>query len=228
MSKLLTLKDDLQLSDIIKEDTDHLHGHKSNYIVVRDSITGDILQVRKNLVVRKGREYNLRKIFNIPYTGESATDLNTRHINLFGIGTAGTPVSDPYSPIQPTPADTGLSREVPFRTLTGTQNLTGNEVNFYTDVRTVGSSSRQYFKKTFTRKDIVMNDTTDDYYVKLVLDITEKDARGTVISELSLFSSKQNGNNYTSPVIATRVTFQSEPLAVETRKGLTIDYYVYS
>lgn len=223
--KILSINDDLTLKDLVGKD--ELSGKKFNYIVVRDKETGEVLQVRKNLVVRKGREFNLRKIFHINYPGQNATNLANRHINLFGIGTAGTPASDPYSPYAPTPADAALSREVPFRSLTGSQSLASNEASFYTDERNI-SGARQYFKKTFTRKDIVMNDQTDDYYVKLVLDITSNDARGTVISELALFSSELSGNVYSNPIIATRVTFQSEPLSVETRKGLTIDYYVYS
>lgn len=223
-TKLISLNDELALQDLINEDTT---GDKYNFIIVRDTETGAILQTRKNLVVRGGREFNLRKLFGIPYNSESITQLNTRTINMFGIGEGGTPSAEPFSPIAPTPADTTLSKEVPFRSVATGVALTGGDELKYHDKRVV-TSNDAYYKKLFTAKELVMDTSNNDYYVKMTLDITDKDARGTYISELALFTSMVNGTSYTAPLIATRVTFQTEPLSVDTKKGLSIDYYVYA
>lgn len=223
-TKLITLNDDLDLQDMIGQGASD---DKYNYIIVRDAETGTILQTRKNLVVRNGREFNLRKLFGIPYGSESITQLNTRTINLFGIGEGGTPSGEPFSPIAPTPADAGLTKEVPFRSVTKGVALTGGDELKYHDKRVVVANDA-YYKKLFTAKELVMDNANNDYYVKMTLDITDKDARGTYISELALFTSMVNGTVHTTPLIATRVTFQTEPLSVDTKKGLSIDYYVYA
>lgn len=228
-NKILTLNDDLQLKDILNEEAkrDSLSQKgKFNYIVLRDPETGTILGYRKNLVVRPGREFNLRKIFGMNYGGENATQLNNRVINLFAIGRGGTPTADPFTPVAPVPTDQALSREVAFRSITTGQNL-GNDASKYADGRVVGNTT-SYYKKTFTSKSIVLDDDRDDYYVKLGLDVTANDARGEIISELALYTSEFANNVYSNFKIATRVTFPSESMTINTRKGLAIDYYVYS
>ena len=222
-SDILTLSDDSTLRDLIGQENPN---KRNNFIVVRDPVTGKILQTRKNLVVRKGREFNLRKMFNIPYPTENQTQLNNRVINVFGIGSGGTPIADPFNPIAPTPADVGLSKEVAFRTMPNGTPLPAGDVAKYTDSRSAGSTS--FYKKAFTNKNIIMDDANDDYYVKLTLDITEKDARGALVSELGLYSSQYDSGVYSNFLLATRVTFQTEPLAIDTNKGLVIEYYVYA
>lgn len=223
-NKLITLNDDLALQDLIGQNASD---DKYNYIVVRDVETGVVLQTRKNLVVRSGREFNLRKLFGIPYGSESIAQLNTRTINMFGIGEGGTPSAEPFSPIAPTPTDAALNKEVPFRSVPTGTPLVGNDELKYHDKRTVASTDA-YYKKLFTAKELVLDNINNDYYVKMTLDITDKDARGTYISELALFTSMVTGSVHTAPLITTRVTFQTEPLSVDTKKGLSIEYYVYA
>lgn len=223
-NKMITVNDDLALKDLMGQDTSD---NKYNYIIVRDKETGAVLQTRKNLVVRKGREFNLRKLFGIAYNSESIAQLNTRTINMFGIGEGGTPSAEPFSPIAPSPSDAALSKEVPFRSVSKDTALTGGDELKYFDKRVVQDADA-YYKKLFSAKELVMDDAKNDYYVKMTLDITDKDARGTYINELALFTSMSTGSTYTVPLIATRVTFQTEPLSVDTKKGLSIDYYVYA
>lgn len=223
-NKLISVNDDLALQDLIGQDTS---GDKFNFIIVRDNETGKILQTRKNLVVRSGREFNLRKLFGIPYNSESVTQLNARTINIFGIGEGGTPSAEPFSPIAPTPTDMALNKEVPFRSVATGTVLTGGEELKYQDKRIVGSTDA-YYKKLFSAKELILDNENNDYYVKMTLEITDKDARGTYINELALFTSTVTGTVHSAPIIATRVTFQTEPLSVDTKKGLSIDYYVYA
>ena len=223
-TKILSLKDDPILSDLIGRSNP---SEKNNFIVIRDAATGAVLMTRKNLVVRKGREFNLRKIFDIPYDGETQTILDQRSINLFAIGSGGVPVADPFNPLAPTPADINMSKEVPFRVIPSGESLPVEDVAKYHDARTVGGNT-SYYKKTYSSKAIVTDDANDDYYVKLTLDVTEKDARDAIISELGLYSAVKNGAQFTDPRIATRVTFQSEALSQATNKALVIEYYVYA
>lgn len=224
-TKFLALADDLTLQDLVGESDDK--GQKYNYIVVRDYDTGEVLQTQKNLVVGNGRELTLRKLFAMPYPNESLTQLNQRAINMFGIGEGGAPVASPFIPISPTPADVRLNKEVPFRSIPLNFILDNGDDARYFDKRII-NNNQLFYKKLFTNKELIIDQIQNDYYVKITLDISDKDARGTVINELSLFSSIFDGVTYTAPLMATRVTFQSEPLAVETKKGLSIDYYVYA
>ena len=223
-TQVISLSEDPILADLIGRSNPHA---KHNFIVVRDPETGAILQTRTNLVVRKGREFNLRKIFDIPYDNETQVILDKRSINLFAIGSGGTPTADPFNPLAPTPADVGMSKEVPFRVVPTGQSLPAEDAGKYHDARTLGGNT-SYYKKTYSSKAIVTDDVNDDYYVKLTLDITEKDARGAIVSELGLFSAVKNGAQLIDPRVATRVTFQSEALSQETNKALVIEYYVYA
>lgn len=199
-----------------------------NFIVVRDPATGEVLQVRKNLVLRSGREFDLRKIFGIPYAGESVAALNSRTLCVFGIGTGGSPVANPFTPIAPTPADTELNTRVAFRTANAARPLSSTDALKYTDSVTTGAETA-YFKKTFTSTPSVTIDTArDQVYVKVPLSISAQDARDQLISELALYTAVQNSNVYSGFKIFSRVTFQTEPLQSATGKALDIDYYVYA
>lgn len=221
--KLMSFEEQTVMRDLVKNTADKKH----NFIIVRDPETGAILQTRKNLVVRSGREFSLRKMFNIAYPSETTTQLGTRYISLFGIGTGGTPVSDPFTPLVPTPADIELNSAIPFRIATTSAPLTTNDAKKYFDGR-AQSGNTLYYKKTFTSSSIVLDNNNDDYYCKLVLNIDATDARGGLISELALYSAVNTNNVFTAPKIATRVTFQTEPLSIDTSKGLEIEYYVYA
>ena len=220
---LMSFEERSILSDIIKNTASKKH----NFIIVRDPNTGAILQTRKNLVIRRGREFSLRKMFNIPYSSETTVQLGNRFINLFGIGTGGTPSSEPFTPLVPTPGDSELNNPVPFRIAPSSTPLSGSDALKYFDGRTM-SSNISYYKKTFTNATLILDDANDDYYCKLTLNIDSTDARGSIISELGLYTSMLSNGIYSNPLMATRVTFQSEPLTIGTNKGLEIEYYVYA
>lgn len=201
---------------------------RENFIVIRDPVTNNILQVKRNLVVQTGREFTLRKLFKLPYSSENETLLHNRYVCLFGIGSGGAPVSDPFNPITPTSADTQLNTAVPFRIANTANPMPSEDANFYTDTKVNGSDT-QYMKKTFTKVELITDTVKDDYYVKATLTINEKDARGSRISELGLFSAVvPSDNTYNDIKIFSRITFETEPLSAATGKGLIVEYYVYA
>lgn len=208
---------------------------KKNFMVIRDKETGEVLQVANNLVVQSGRIFTLKKLFSILNTNgatasnsSSLDNLHQRTVCCFGIGSGGTPQNDPFNPTAPTAKDVGLSTKIPFRTVdssSGTQ-LTSEEQQKYID-ENVSSTTKTYYKKTFESMELIHNADNDDVYVKLGLEVSDKDARNTIVSELALFSALKAGNNYSNFEIFSRITFQSEPLNTTTNKALLINYYIY-
>lgn len=206
------------------------HGiNHHNFIVIRDADTKEILRVEKNLVVRTGREFDLRKIFGLPYNGETVATLNTRTLCLFGIGSGGTPVGNPFSPIPPTAADTDLNSKVAFRTVTASSPLSSQDQLRYADAVANGAETN-YYKKTFnSTPTLTVDPARDQVFVKVPLSISNQDARNALISELALYSANQpSANNYNGYKMFSRITFQTEPLSAATGKALDIDYYVYA
>jgi hypothetical protein len=223
-AKVIQLHEDPTLSDLIARSK----GVRKNFIIVRDAETNAIIQTKENLVLQTGREFNLRKIFGIPYNSETLANLNERTICLFGIGSGGTPSADPFNPIAPTPTDANLNTKVAFRTVaTGNALPAGDDTKYY-GMETLGGNDSYYTKRFTGSPTLVVDPLNDECYVKLTLDIVKEDARGTIISELGLYSARLVGTNYLDPKIATRVSFQSEPLGAATNKALVIEYYVYA
>lgn len=212
---------------VILADKHEQGGKKANHIVVRDKATGQVLLTKRNLVVRNGRELILRKIFNLPYPSESQDNLNTRYLCLFGIGSGGTPIASPFQPIAPTPADTDLNTKVPFRIATTAVPLTADEKTKYFDGQVVSGGSA-YYKKTFSSVNLVKDDTNDDYYVQVTLEINESDARGALVSEIGIYTARVVAGTYNAIQLFSRITFDTESLNANTGKGLTIQYYVYA
>jgi hypothetical protein len=239
--KHLSYEDRLIFKDQFKN-TDNSVKH--NVMIVRDADSGEVLLVRKNLVVRQGREFTLRKIFNMPYgtlteanfnftptTGtETAELLFNRYINLFGIGKGGTPVADPFNPIPPTPADSDLTTPVVFRTSTMVEPLPLIDRPKYMDGRLDPSDNTVtlWYKKTFTSKEIVLDNVNNDYYVKIRLDVSNMDARDNIMNELCLYTSRYVNNAFIDFKVFSRITFPTEPLFTSNNKALVIDYYVYA
>ena len=207
------------------------------FVVVKDSDTGEVLVAKKNLVVRKGREMTLRKVFSLAgsITGETEATLGQKGVFLFGIGTAGTPSNDPFNPLQPTPADTDLSAPVHFRTTTSASPMPTGDVARYADGRAGSSGATNWYKKTISngRGQMVIDAATDTVYVKLSLQISAADARDRLINELGLYFCRYNSagatqnDKYTEMSLFSRITFLTEPLPSSTQKALDIDYYVY-
>lgn len=207
------------------------------FVVVKDAETGRILQAKKNLVVRNGRQMTLRKIFNLPgaVVGETATTLSQKSVMLFGIGSGGTPANDPFNPFSPTPSDTGLSSAIPFR-VAGTSNpLPDADVSKYTDGRPGIGGNTDWYKKLFSNGSgvITVDAATDSVYNKLSLQISALDCRDRYVNELALYwtrvlpSGVGMNAKYSDYFIFSRITFLTEPFPAATAKGLDIDYYVY-
>ena len=196
-----------------------------------------VLQRRKNLVVRNGREMALRKIFNVPgaVSGETEASLGSKNVLLFGIGTGGTPNNDPFAPFAPTPDDSELSNPVSFRTSSASFPMTSDETSKYSDGRAVSGGNVEWYKKLFGNGngEITVNPETDEVYNKLSLQISAQDARDKFVNELALYWTKYNpaandmNARYTEHFMFSRVTFLTEPLPSATSKALDIDYYVY-
>lgn len=201
---------------------------QDNFIVIKDAETGKTLSVQNNLVALSGRTLALRKLFNVLPAGTNQDGFDQRSVCLFSIGSGGTPTSDPFKPTPPVSSDVQLNTAVPFRvtnTSTGV-SLTTDEQSWYTDAQAAGSMTK-FFKKKFRNIELVENTSRNEVYVKISLEISEKDARGSLISELGLFSAKKNGNVFTDYELFSRVTFQTEPLNDSLNKALLINYYVF-
>ncbi|WP_368880293.1 hypothetical protein [Proteus mirabilis] len=200
-----------------------------NFIAVRDKGTGKVLFTRKNLVVRIGRELTLRHLFDLPYSSEDQEKLHNRTLCLFGIGSGGTPESDPFNPLVPTSADKDLNKAVPFRIVNSGNPLPEEDKKLYFDTKQ-NHDDTQYMKKLFTKKELVVDTEKDRVYVKVTLDVNALDARGQKFSEIGIFSARvtKPGETYEDIQMFSRITFDTESLSATTGKGLTIEYYVFA
>lgn len=201
---------------------------KDNFIIIRDKHTGEVLSAANNLVLHKGRTLALRKLFNVLPAGVNQDTFNQRSVCLFGIGSGGTPVSNPFQPTPPTSLDSDLNTKIALRVVDSSRGdrLDTEEQSLYTDGVTEGSAQK-FYKKTFNSIELVSNPDQDEVYVKIGLEISEKDARGALVSELAIYSAKKAANVYTDYEIFSRITFQTESLNESTNKALLINYYVY-
>lgn len=211
-------------------------GTGKNFAIFRD-LEGSVLQAKENLVVRKGREMTMRKIFNNPgaIVGENQATLGLKSILLFGLGTGGTPLATPFAPYTPTASDADLATATPFRVSAG--DLPAGDQSKYCDGRASSgtAANTDWYKKTFENGNgaITVNTSLDQVYNKLTLAVTAADARDKLVNELALYFAKYNAsgvtNNdkYTEFFMFSRLTFQTESLPSTSSKGLNIDYFVY-
>ena len=243
-TKILSLEEKMIFKDLGIQKGTPAQPLLNGVVVIRDADTGEVLLTKKNLVVRAGRELALRQLFKMPYgtlsyenniflpsTGtETLAKLNERTVNLFAIGKGGAPTASPFSPDPVRPADNDIVAPVGFRNSTAATPLTAAEQKIYTDSRVspVDPNTTVWYKKTFTKNEIILDDATDSYYVKLKLDITNTEARDTIVNELCLYSSRLINGAYLEPKIFSRITFPTEPLYATNSKALTIDYYIYA
>ena len=236
--KELSLEDQMIFGDLARQGGKASHGGRiEGFVVVRDAETGAVLFAKKNLVVRRGREMTLRKIFNLPGSieGETESTLKEKHVFLFGIGSGGTPNSDPFNPIVPTPSDTDLSSPVAFRVTSDSVPMPTDSVLNYTDGRAGAGGTQSWFKKVFNngQGELTINPATDEVFNRLELFISAADARDKFLNEIGLYFAKRNmasqdpNIRFTEYTMFSRFTFMTEPLPSATNKALKIDYYVY-
>lgn len=225
--KVLSFKDSMILSELTKQDN---HVGLQGIVVVSDE-DGNVLFTKKNLIVRNGREFALRKIFDIPNVAnsENKATLDQRSVFLFGIGSGGTPAGDPFNPLAPSPADSDLTYKLPFRITTPSTPLTNTEMSIYTNSVDQANGTTYWLKKHFTQDPtLVVNAVDNEVYVEMILDISSADARDFHINELALYQARDEGNNMSSGYdIFSRITFETEPMPSSSNKSLSIKYYVY-
>jgi len=220
------------------------HGDKTTLRGVVDIInpvTGKvILRKKQNLIVLRGRTFALEKLFDDTITTTNVpsyqTNLN-RKICLFGVGTGGAPMADPFAPIPPVPLNEALSERAPFRTTCPggsdpafpTALDAGEELIYYDMV--VDGIYEHYYGKRFEYLDpewgVFPGD--NEIYKKIVLRVNDKDARGKHINELMLYiAGYDSGANEMVDIEAfSHITFPTESL-LDLTKQLLVEYYIYS
>lgn len=237
------LVNDIRLKDRVEnpKNTDGIIG----IAVIRDTESGEVVgveRVRENLVVRTGREYALRKLFNLPPTGDTLTTYSRRMICAFGVGSGGTPSNNPQMAITPTPADSNNNTPVPFKTSTALLPLSPTDLAKYItpgEVITVaGIPTTHYFYKRFTGTPIISTVATptledpnaDEYYVRVKLEIDINECRNSSINEISLYTGMDTTSTpevFTDLRIFSRITFATEYFPLTPTKGISVDYYIY-
>jgi hypothetical protein len=218
-------------------------GHKKNKIIIRDAITNEILlEDWPNLIVLRGRTYALEKLFADPI-GASGTNpayvnnLN-RKIALFSIGDGGAPSADPFNPTPPEPLDQALGNRIPFRTVDSRDAATNLSVPeqsmYYQSVVTnlndgAPYTLTKYYAKTFDVADPEwgLDTANNEVYKKIVLRISDKDARNLGVNEIMLMIAEWTGSTYADIEAYSIITFPTESL-LDPTKQLIIEYYVYS
>lgn len=206
----------------------------------------EVLGVHPNLVVRDGREVTLRKLFNLPLPLDvTEAVFNRRKICCFGVGSGGVAnigsggVLDPFTVLEPTPADSELNTRKPF--ITKTSSLTTQEAAKYLGgevINGVGGASTYWYKKKFTGSPVITTVAApnaedaynDDYYVRLQLDITTTEVRGELINEIAIYTgvdTTASPGNFTNFKMFSRITFPTEYFATLGDKAIGINYYLY-
>ena len=191
--------------------------------------TGKCL-LRKNAIVQRGRTFALEKIHNILAPVESGyiRDLN-RSILLFGVGTGGTPVDQPFAPLPVANDATSLTAPAPFRVVdpnNASTAIASAELSSYPLFTTL-NGKRYYYYKTFDQQQtqFVVNKIDNKIYRKIPLYISPNDCRGLKINEIALYFCTPS---YGSIEMYSKATFDSESMSADSGKGLLINYYTYA
>ena len=242
LNKVLGISEDMQLAGqdahkIESINNDELSqilasGHTGGVLEFVDMInpeTGNCL-LRKNAIVQRGRTFALEKIHNIlaPVEAGYIRDLN-RSILLFGVGTGGTPVDQPFAPLPVANDAASLTTPAPFRIVNPNNASTAiaeSEIASY-PVYTEANGKRNYYYKAFdqAQTQFVVNKVDNKIYRKIPLYVSPNDCRGLKINEIALF--------FCTPIYGkiemySKATFDSESMSADTGKGLLINYYTYA
>lgn len=170
---------------------------------------------KSNLVVYKGREWLLSKVFN--KINPNIDSLPTEWINWFGVGNGGCPIGDPLNPIFPTNLDTDLGNSVMI-------NPTDLSCADYRLAPDVG-----YYKHPLN-SEVTFEQDGDNYNYWLIgkvsITIGADDANDFYINEVGLFTSDSDVGGYAGPFnLYARTTF---PSIVKTfARQLLFIWYVY-
>jgi hypothetical protein len=245
MDKILKIKESPSgLSDSFTKNENGLRGK----VVLKDEL-GNVLFTKWNLIVLRGRVFALESMFGVVNTESSYRHESDKQLLCFGIGTGGALEASPFNPVSPGFNDRDLANRVPFMTINSTDPIpngsaypvnasasvfssfvTGEEA-IYKDPRVPttpavlsGETVYSYYLKKFDAPTWHIDTTTNETYLKAILNIGTRDARGKNINELGLYFTTAS---YTYPELFSRITFHTESLATLT-KNFTIEYYIYA
>lgn len=212
------------IKDVLEIPKDFILYNK-NFIRMIDANTGRVIINRKvNIVTHRGRTFALERLYEDANNSDDYPIKNfNRTINLFSVGDGGCPEGDPFSPINPSPLNTGLANRIPFLNLI--EGSTDVDTDVYPASPTTIDGRDLYYRKRFNVLDPVwyINRDTNTVYKKVELLIDLKDCRNESINELGLFFST---DTFTDIEMYSRVTFPTE--LITGNKKLLIEYYTFA
>lgn len=251
MKTVSKFEDHLSPSDKVEY---KLKGH----IVIRDALTGEILEEKDNLIVQRGRSYVLEVLTNLKPSVTSGFITNkNRALYLFKIGNGGADIeSSPFESIVPKFSDLDLYNPVPFIIVDPNKNGTENESNpsyvtelrpedkkkYFLPVESIDNTTR-YYGKIFDpdTERLYINKSSGETYVHFTLSITPKEARQMVINEIGLVLAEpiyEHPEAETEEEKGAIINFKDPEIfshvtfdsisLTSTKSGVIFDYYIYA
>ena len=224
-------------------------------LVVFKNDKGEVIDIRKNLVLMEARIHLFNHLFQGKKVG-STSEITTynenldRIICLFKIGSGGADVNgSPFTPYVPKFNDTDLGQPVPFiiqdpnkdSTLEGRSNpsivvtLNDEQKKTYFLEQTFEDGTTKYYGKIFEPSSTTwkLDKALGKVAYSVTLRIEYNEARGFMFNELGLVLGKPlydvdntTIKNVTYPTLASRVTFDTKPLT-DLTSDLEIEYIIY-
>jgi len=135
-----------------------------------------------------------------PFNGLSNDSIRSSNRSVFSfcIGNGGTPVSEPFNPVLPSPKNVELASTIPFlevetnpipRILPLDIDFKAEHIQKYTK-RVANGTLHSYYVKKIESGTYVINTTTNDIYKRLEFFIDSVECRNRGINELGLIISK--------------------------------------
>lgn len=224
-------------------DKPYLKGH----VIIRDALTGEIIEEKDNLIMLRARAYVLELLFGLNAPAETGyNNDHTRTVSLFGIGQGGADLqASPLEAIAPKFNDTELYSKIPFVIETDLKEiipehqsnpsiydeLDAEQKKMYYLPTTQADGSIRYYGKVFEKDSsrLKINTATNECYWHGSLRITPKEARGYVLNEIGLYLAKYNSssNSYSNVELFSHITISSIALT-SLKRGVLVDYLVYA
>lgn len=224
MKNLISEKiSDLQDTTIAKHNS-NVHGH----VIIRNPITGKIIDEGPNLVVLRGRLHVLQMLtgFDLdpgnmisgadPETWSETFSANKR-IGMFMVGTGANPTGIPTDIVAPEWNNWYLEKPVPF--VVGDENRRANThyLKGYMPVDDQSESlntvvSDGYYGKTFDAPPVLVYDaSTSKAFLKILFSITGEECRGHIISEIGLLLANHTQGTIGDPDSDPALVFEEPP-----------------
>ena len=186
------------------------------------------LITKQNLVLYQGRECIGQRM--VDTNNASAVTTQNEYICWFGMGSGGTSIGDPLTPLSVSSLNTALSNAVPIHDNDNDASTT------YTD-RQDGTPGA-YYKRKFDNIDFNQDPSNNKYLItKITMVVDNDDCNDTTVvnsrynnylNEAGLFvcSTNQGGSGQTGPWnLFSRVTFPT--IVKDVSRQLTIVWYLY-